>query len=69
MGGEVVVRVDKKEFLFDTAEVIFADRYIVFDSLNPMVTRKGYIVFKVPEGLKGEIFYKPARSSELIYLN
>jgi hypothetical protein len=69
MGGEVVVRVDDKEFLFDAPEVVFAEGYIAFDSLNPMVTRKGNVVFKVSEGLKGEIFYKPARSSELIYLN
>ena len=66
--GDVVVRADDKEFLFDTAEIVFADRYIAFDKLNPMVTRKGYIVFKVPEGLKGKVFYKPASSSELIYL-
>jgi len=69
MSGEVLVRVDKKEILYETAEVVFADEYIVFDSLNPMVTKTGLVVFKVPEGLKGEIFYKPARSSELIYLN
>ena len=69
VGGEVVVRVDDKEFLFDAPEVVFAEGYIAFDSLNPMVTRKGNVVFKVSEGLKGEIFYRPARSTELIKLN
>ncbi|MDG1127139.1 MAG: hypothetical protein P8N18_05895 [Hellea sp.] len=47
-----MVLADNKEFLFDTTE-------IAFDKLNPMVTGKGYFACKVPEGLKGEIFYEP----------
>ncbi|MDG2107395.1 MAG: DUF4352 domain-containing protein [Woeseiaceae bacterium] len=68
MAGALVVRVDGKEFLFDQPEVVFAKGYIAFDSLNPMVTREGNVVFKVPEVLKGDIFYRPARSTELIKL-
>ena len=67
--GEVMVLVDGKELRFDSAEVVMDDGYITFENLNPMTSITGKVVFKIPEGLKGEIFYKPARSSELIYLN
>ena len=38
-----------KEFMFDTSEFVMSDGYHAFDSLNPLVSTSGWIVFKVSD--------------------
>ena len=40
---------NEKEFMFDTSEFVMSDGYHAFDSLNPLVSKSGWVVFKVSD--------------------
>lgn len=58
-----------KEYVFDTSEIVLSDGYLVWDSINPLVTITGYVVFKVSDKFKIEdMSYEPSRSDVRIKL-
>ena len=58
-----------KTYTFDTSEVVFEDGYHSFDSINPLVTSTGIVVFKVSDKfVLSEMMYQPPRSDVFIKL-
>ncbi|MBI6576962.1 hypothetical protein [Pseudomonas viridiflava] len=63
--GSLVISKDDKDFKFDTAETIMSDGYgIRMRSLNPLIKLNTKIVYKVPNELSGEVYWKPGRNAE-----
>eukprot|EP01133_Synstelium_polycarpum_P001333 gene1333-1526_t len=63
--GSLFISKDDKDFKFDTTETIMSDGYgIRLRSLNPLIKLNTKIVYKVPNELSGEVYWKPA----LVYL-
>ncbi|MDF3135894.1 hypothetical protein [Pseudomonas extremaustralis] len=63
--GSLFISKDDKDFKFDTAETIMSDGYgIRMRSLNPLIKLNTNIVYKVPNELSGEVYWKPGRNAE-----
>ncbi|MCL9657621.1 DUF4352 domain-containing protein [Pseudomonas protegens] len=63
--GSLFIRKDDKVFKFDTTETIMSDGYgIRLRSLNPLIKLNTKIVYKVPNELSGEVYWKPGRNAE-----
>ncbi|MDQ0978534.1 DUF4352 domain-containing protein [Pseudomonas synxantha] len=63
--GSLFISKDGKDFKFDTAETIMSDGYgIRMRSLNPLIKLNTNIVYKVPNELSGEVYWKPGRNPE-----
>ena len=61
--GTVVVKANGQEYKYEEAETILADGWgIIMDNINPLVTKKTKLVYKIAEELKGTAYYNPARS-------
>ena len=61
--GAVIIKANGQEYKYEEAETIFADGWgILMDNINPLVTKKTKLVYKIPEELKGTAYYNPARS-------
>lgn len=70
--GEVLVKqADGNTLKYEQSELIPADGWgVLMDNINPGITKKTKLVYKVPETLKGGIYFHPARagSDETILL-
>lgn len=63
--GSLFISKDGKDFKFDTTETIMSDGYgIRLRSLNPLIKLNAKIVYKVPNELSGEVYWKPGRNAE-----
>ncbi|MEZ1423388.1 hypothetical protein QVM55_26670 [Pseudomonas monteilii] len=63
--GSLFISKDDKDFKFDTTETIMSDGYgIRLRSLNPLIKLNTKIVYKVPNELSGEVYWKPGRNAE-----
>lgn len=61
--GEVLVNQDGKLLKYENAEMIMAEGYgMIMENINPGITKKTKLVYKIPSDLKGNVFYHPARS-------
>jgi hypothetical protein len=61
--GMVIIKADGQEYKYEEAETILADGWgLIMDNVNPLVTKKTKLVYKIPEELKGTAYYNPARS-------
>jgi len=61
--GDILVNFNGKDFKFDHAETILADGWgILLDQINPLMTKKTKVVYKIPAELKGPAFYNPGRA-------
>ncbi len=63
--GSLFISKDGKDYKFDTTESIVSEGYgIRLRSLNPLIKLTTKIVYKVPNELSGEVYWKPGRNAE-----
>ena len=63
--GSLFISKDGKDFKFDTTESIMSEGYgIRLRSLNPLIKLNTKIVYKVPNELSGEVYWKPGRNAQ-----
>lgn len=63
--GSLLIRKDDRDFKFDTTETIISDGYgIRLRSLNPLIKLNTKLVYKVPNELSGDVYWKPGRNAE-----
>ncbi len=61
--GEVKINYNGKDYKYENAEFIGAEGWgMIVDNINPLVTKKTKLVYKIPAEITGEAFYYPARS-------
>lgn len=62
-GGSLFINYNGKEYEFDTVEPIMLEGYnIWFKSINPLITMKTKIVYRIPNEVSGEVFWRPGRN-------
>ncbi|HMV43406.1 MAG TPA: TM2 domain-containing protein [Leptospiraceae bacterium] len=67
--GKVFVEMNGKEFEYDKSEHILLDGWgVLLDQLNPMTQKNTKLVFKIPDELKGKIYWEPVRSSDRFFV-
>ncbi len=67
--GDALIESAGKEYVYDHSETILLEGYGVFlDSVNPLVTMRTKIVYRIPSEIKGEIYWRPGRNSSNIKL-
>lgn len=65
MEGSLFISKDGKDFKFDTTESIMSEGYgIRLRSLNPLIKLNTKIVYKVPNELSGDVYWKPGRNAQ-----
>jgi hypothetical protein len=63
-GGSLYINYNGKDYVFDTVEPIMLEGYnIWFRSVNPLITMKTKIVYRIPNEIEGEVFWRPGRNS------
>lgn len=63
--GSLLITRDGKDYKFDTTETVMSDGYgIRLRSLNPLIKLTTKIVYKVPNELSGDVYWKPGRNVE-----
>lgn len=63
--GSLFISRDGKDYKFDTTESILSEGYgIRLRSLNPFIKLNTKIVYKVPNELSGDVYWKPGRNAE-----
>lgn len=63
--GEVIIKANGKEYKYEVPEPVFSDGWgMIMDNINPLVTKKTKLVYKIPDELKGTAYYHPARSDD-----
>lgn len=61
--GDALIESEGREYVYDHTETILMDGYGVFlDSVNPLVTMRTKIVYRIPSEIKGEIYWRPGRN-------
>ncbi|MGL6118869.1 MAG: DUF4352 domain-containing protein [Fusobacteriaceae bacterium] len=66
--GDLILKINNQDYTYDKSEIIFADGYGSLETINPFITKRTKIVYKIPaENIEG-ILYRPSRSKELIDL-
>lgn len=67
--GKVFVDVNGKEFEYDKSETVLLDGWgVLLDQLNPLTQKNTKLVFKIPDELKGKIYWEPARGSNRFFV-
>ena len=63
--GSLFISKDGKDYKFDTTETVMSEGYgIRMRLLNPLIKLNTKIVYKVPNELSGEVYWKPGRNAE-----
>ncbi|WP_429491542.1 hypothetical protein [Pseudomonas sp. S30_BP2TU TE3576] len=63
IGGSLFINYNGKDYEFDTVEPIMLEGYnIWFKSINPLITMKTKIVYRIPNEVSGEVFWRPGRN-------
>lgn len=67
--GDLIVISNGKEYRFETSEQVLAEGYgLRFRKMNPLITEKTKLVYKVPNELSGEVYWEPGRNRESVRL-
>jgi hypothetical protein len=67
--GSLYITYNGKEYEFDTTEAIMSKGYnIWFKSVNPLITMKTKIVYRIPEEIYGDVYWKPGRNPKGVKL-
>lgn len=69
--GSLWINYNEKDYEFDKSEPIMAEGWgLLLDQINPLTSKTTNLVYKIPEEIKGDIYWQPGRSSsdEKIYL-
>lgn len=63
VGGSLFINYNGKDYEFDAVEPIVLQGYnIWFRSINPLITMKTKIVYRIPNEVSGEVFWRPGRN-------
>lgn len=63
--GVLYVRQNGKQYSFEKTEEIMAKGWgLFFDPINPLMSQKTNIVYKIPNNIKGELLWQPGRAEE-----
>ena len=58
--GELIVYYNDKEYIFDTPELMVSKGwYICCTNINPLISVRRNLVYKLPQEIEGPVFYKP----------
>lgn len=67
--GELVIKSNGIEYTFDGTESLMLKGYgIYFKSINPLLTMKTKIVYRIPNEISGPVFWRPGRNSDGVKL-
>lgn len=69
--GVLYVRQNGKQYSFEKTETVMAPGWgLFFDPINPLMSQTTNIIYKIPDGIKGEILWQPGRAEadELIFI-
>lgn len=62
--GSLFINYNGKDYEFDSVEPIMLEGYnIWFKKINPLITMKTKIVYRIPDEIHGEVFWRPGRNS------
>lgn len=62
--GSLFINYNGKDYEFDSIEPITLEGYnIWFRKINPLVTIKTKIVYRIPDEIHGEVYWRPGRNS------
>lgn len=63
--GSLFINYNGKEYEFDSVEPIMLEGYnIWFKKVNPLITMKTKIVYRIPDEIHGEVFWRPGRNTD-----
>jgi hypothetical protein len=63
--GSLYITYNGKEYEFDSVETVMAEGYnIWFKKVNPLITMKTKIVYRIPDEIEGDVFWKPGRNPD-----
>lgn len=61
--GSVFINYDGKEYEFDSVEPIMMEGYnIWFKKINPLITMKTKLVYRIPDEIHGPVYWRPGRN-------
>lgn len=61
--GSLFINYNGKDYEFDSVEPIMLEGYnIWFKKINPLITMKTKIVYRIPNEIHGEVFWRPGRN-------
>lgn len=69
--GSIWINYNGKDYEFDKSEVIMLEDWnLALATINPLTSKTGNIVYKIPKEIKGDAYYQPGRTlnDEKIYL-
>lgn len=69
--GVLYLRQNGKQYRFEKTEEIMAKGWgLFFDPINPLMSQKTNIVYKIPSNINGELLWQPGRTeeNEIIFL-
>jgi hypothetical protein len=63
--GSLFINYNGKDYEFDSVEPIMLEGFnIWFKKVNPLIAMKTKIVYRIPDEIHGEVFWRPGRNSE-----
>jgi hypothetical protein len=63
--GVVKINANGQEYKYEQAEPVMAEGWgMIMDNINPLVTKRTRLVYKIPAALTGTGVYNPGRSDE-----
>lgn len=63
--GSLFISYNGKQYEFDSTEPIMLEGYnIWFRKVNPLITVKTKIVYRIPNEIEGEVFWRPGRNKD-----
>ena len=67
--GSLFINYNGKDYEFDSVEPIMMEGYnIWFRSINPLITMKTKLVYRIPDEIHGEVYWQPGRNSDDVKL-
>lgn len=67
--GSLHVKYNGAEYKFDSVEPIMLEGYNIWlKQVNPLITMKAKLVYRIPDEIEGEVFWEPGRNKEGIRL-
>ncbi|WP_125854562.1 hypothetical protein [Pseudomonas sp. p99-361] len=63
--GSLFINYNGREYEFDNVEPIRLEGYNMwFRKINPLITMKTKIVYRIPDEIHGEVFWRPGRNAD-----
>jgi hypothetical protein len=67
--GELIINYNGRELVYDTTETILQEGYgIYFKSINPLISMRTKIVYRIPNEVSGEVSWVPGRNTDRVRL-